>query len=366
MWEFVRGIFAAAEKGPRDLVGTFAAMSVTLDILDTGPFGEVLSNVASALESIRADGDDSMGQVAVMSTTEFDVEVGRLQREIASERGSAGLPVFTPERLGGIVAGKTLARALDYQDVTIVLNGNLIDWSNPQGQVSGLAILAHELGHVAIGRARYASGVLEGEPPPPSVTGTEAARSLARITCDEFRADLIATSALGTAASVPLDDGSTRPATIYDLVGSRHSDCLRDVLAEEVYPGWPDTVDAYRTYQIDLEELIRRITLSTESVLSIVAHAEAHAFAGRVDRPLQANSELRGAELYVAPAWDRLLAILARRPPVPTTLSEVRALEDHIASEGTAAILQMWKRLGLTVEEHGNRRWAMRVSEPMR
>jgi hypothetical protein len=341
-------------------------MSVSVDIPGSGGFAELIQGIGTALETIATDLGIDCGDVHIVSTVDFDGTVDRILRKVAAERGDDEPVPFTTERVGGLVAGKTLAHARDYRDATLVLNGNAIDWTSPDSRIFGLTLAAHELGHVVIGRARYASGVFEGEATPPSRTGTEYARSIARTVIDEFRADWLANGVVGGLVQLPAPAGGLRPMTIYDICGPQYVERLGEVLVETVHPGWPDTVMSYQMREIDLDDLQRRMIPSTEGVMSLVSHAEAHAYAGGVEDPLVTFANLRGTELYVRPAWRALAETFEHVQTVPPSLAEVRALEERIAGEGTGAILAMWKTLGLTVEERANREWALWVSNPER
>ena len=306
-----------------------------------------------------------VGTTQIVVTDDFVTEVEAAGHEIADHPGESEHVPFTVDRLGGVAVAKTLPKGEDYRDATIVVDRRSISWQDTAGFAAGIALLAHELVHVGIGRARWACGALEGVIIP-SITGTECARSIARISSEEYRATVLANRLLGTVMSVSLPDGESRGLTVHDVNGDYYSDQLVEVLDDVVHPGWPNTVMDYRLGGLTLSELTKRIIESTDQVFTLLGHAEAHAEAGARPRPLDACAGHRGVQLYLAPAWERLIAPARTASPIPLTLVQVRMLEDAIVSAGEAAILAMWSALGLTVEEQGNRQWALWVADPQR
>jgi hypothetical protein len=200
----------------------------------------------------------------------------------------------------------------------------------------------------------------------PSITGTEFARSIARISAEEYRATVLANALIGVLLSVGVDGNPPRPMTVHDVMGDGYTDGLAQVLDEVVHPGWPDTVTKFRCWGMTLDDLGKQIIEGTDQVFTILGHAESHAEAGGRSRPLEVCSAHRGVELYLGPAWELLIAPARASAPVPSTLDDVRKLEDEIVTEGEAAILAMWLTLGITIEERGNREWAMWLKDPQR
>jgi hypothetical protein len=221
--------------------------------------------------------------VQIVVASDFADEVHAILRRLDGANGDGG-EVFTTERTGGAVTGKCIPLTDDYSDQVIVLDGAPCTVDDPNGQAWFVSLLAHELAHAVIGRARHASGALEGVPRV-SFNGVDRAKSIARIAAEEYRVDVISSVLLGGLGSVTDGAGAARPATAYDLLGDCHRDELRLALDTTVHPGWPDTVQRYREHQMPLEELWREISLSTEGVFTLVAHAEAHAALGATRSP---------------------------------------------------------------------------------
>jgi hypothetical protein len=195
----------------------------------------------------------------------------------------------------------------------------------------------------------------------------DVAREIARTAAAEFRADLVANAVLSVLASTSDSDGVTRPLTIYDLCGDGHRDELCRTLDAVVHPGWPDTVQRYREHHMTLPELWQEIASSSGGVFNLLAHGEAHAHAGSASSPLETLRAHRGVELYLGPAWQPLEdATTTQQGPLPA-LSATRGYEQYIAEQGGRAILDMWVRLGLTVEvDRHDGRFALWVGEPQR
>jgi hypothetical protein len=168
-------------------------------------------------------------------------------------------------------------------------------------------------------------------------------------------------------ASTSDGDGATRPLTIYDLCGDGHCDELRRTLDAVVHPGWPETVQRYREHRTTLPELWQQIASSTGGVFNLLAHGEAHAHAGSASSPLETLRAHRGVELYLGPAWQALEDAITSQEAVLPALSATRDYEQHIVEKGGRAILEMWARLGLTLEvDPRDSRFALWVGEPQR
>jgi hypothetical protein len=198
------------------------------------------------------------GITHIVLAEDFMTEVASTDREIALQHGGSTGPPFTVERLGGLVAGKTLAHHDNHLDATVLIASGMIAWDDQAGFATGISLLAHELAHLCIGRARWASGALEGVLFP-STTGTEYARSIARTSSEEYRATVLANIVFGVVVSVSVNGGEARRMTVYDVMGDSYTDRLVGVLDEVVHPGWPDRVLDYRRGRITLGELGKRI-----------------------------------------------------------------------------------------------------------
>jgi len=321
-------------------------------------------NVHAILEHLATDCGIPEFDVRVVAASDFAGEVRTILRHLDGANDDGG-EVFTTERIGGAVTGKCIPLTGDCSDQVIVLDRAACMVDDPNGQAWFVSLLAHELAHAVIGRARHASGALEGVPRV-SVNGVDRAKSIARIAAEEYRVDVISSILLGGLGSVADEQGAARPATAHDLLGDCHRDELRQALDTTVHPGWPDTVQRYREHQMPLEELWREISLSTEGVLTLVAHAEAHAALGATRSPLDELARHRGVELYLTPAWQALLQAIGSEAALPTT-EATYAYEQRIADAGGQAILAMWHHLGLDVEiDPRSGQFALWVSAPRR
>jgi hypothetical protein len=325
----------------------------TLQVLTT--------NIHAILEDLAVNLGIPSFDVTVVLASDFAGEVSAVLRSVEGDNGE----VFTTERIGGAVTGKCIPLADDYSDHVIVLDRTVCQVGDPNGQAWFIVQLAHELIHVVFGRARHASGALEDVPRWPRNV-VDRARSIARIVTEEYRVDLISSKILERFGTVTDQQGTTRPLTAYDLVGDGHRDELERTLDATVHPGWPDTVQGYRERQLSLEELWRQMSLTTESVLTLVAHTEGHAAIGDRRSPLDELGQHRGVQLYLAPVWQALLDVLNDERLLPG-MDATRADQKRITDIGGQAILEMWRRLGLEVEvDPHNGRSALWVSKPQR
>jgi hypothetical protein len=101
-----------------------------------------------------------------------------------------GQPDFTAERLGGNVTGKTLAERSDYSSAALVIGAAGLGTGDAIGALHVMGTLAHEYGHVFLGRLRATAGTEASVPDPP--TPTEAARAVLQFAADEVRCDRFA------------------------------------------------------------------------------------------------------------------------------------------------------------------------------
>jgi hypothetical protein len=303
------------------------------------------TTIHAALEHLAQEQQIPDVEVTVVVAGDFAGEVGAL----LLQRGDGNSEQFRTERIGGVVVGKCIALNDDFSKQVVVLDG--AGWSNPDpaAQAQSIASLAHELAHVVIDRARHASGARDGVPATP-YNGVDMACEIARTAAAEFRADLVANAVLRVLASTSDSGGVTRPLTIYDLCGDGHCDELRRALDAVVHPGWPDTVQRYREHRLTLPQLWEEIASSTGGVFNLLAHGEAHAHAGNASSSLETLRAHRGVELYLGPAWQALEDAITSEAGILPALSATRGYEQYIAEKGGRAILDMWTRLGLTVE----------------
>lgn len=312
-----------------------------------------------ALSAMAANGNVPSVKITAVLATDF---VGAVNRALAANAQNE----YTVERLGGTAVAKNIPIMDDHSEVHIIFDSaTWIAGASGESGLLGLFLAAHEFTHAFIGRLRAASGALKGVTFP-SRTPVEAARSIARISTEEFVADIVAGRILATAASVTVD-GESRPVRPADLtvLAAGYSSQLGMVLDQAVYPGWPDLVQSYREYQVDLNTMWSGIVQGTDQSITLIAHAEAEAVLNDGPQPLEdIFAEHKGAALYLAPAWNAI------RQQVGDSLfpspEAFRAIEKRITDAGEAALLEMWKSLGLTFEINVDRSYAIHVSEPLR
>lgn len=127
--------------------------------------------------------------------------------------GVESLHDFSLERVGGIVAGKTMFRDAGHEDAVVVLDAAVFRSDSAPSRVGEIQIAAHELAHALIGQLRAAGG----EPMEPTFLPWEVSRWLARYVIEEHLADVVAEVGLGLCGTVALDDGSTRQLSSVDF-----------------------------------------------------------------------------------------------------------------------------------------------------
>lgn len=324
-------------------------------------FEHVVMQIAPIVSRIADELQCPAVRVTAVLTPDFGVEV----EATWARSGIEGL-AFTDDRLGGLVRAKTMPVVADYTQVHIVFNQRAWPTEPTLGQLFEWYFLtAHELTHAVLGRLRHASGAADGIPFP-SRTPRECARSIARAAVEEFRCDLTADMITRNFVKAEID-GEPRGFGMADIMGGGYGEALEAILEQRVHPGWPDVVERYRTWEISLESMWDHIIRETDQLMTTIAHSEAEAYASGADLLMTQTRFLGklGAEMYVAPAWNRIFKAIDGDAIVPN-LSEFAEAERKISGAGEQALLEMWSTLGITVIESEDRSFALEVTDPRR
>ena len=356
----------------RGEAGSILVVPIDIEILApslpsamTDLFASDVRFVEAVYEHVREDMGIPRPEVHVLLADDLTSEVNRL-----STHARYGSP-FASDRLGGVVAGKNLDLAGDASRVAIVFDATL--WAGaelPENRLSLLHLVAHELAHPLIERARHASGALDGVLLP-SVTGTEIARSMGRISSGEYRADRLAELVVGQLITVGVGAEQTRPGCTWDVIGDAWLTTLRSVLAD-AHPAWPDTVQAYREHRISLDAMWTTIVTAVDQTLTLLIHAQASADAADdlgvgvgdlLARPDLAS--LPAVTQWLAEPWAAYLDTM-RTSPLLSTLEDTPTAEDEVIGSGTAAVVEIWERLGIRTVERDERQLELQVSDPRR
>ncbi len=319
--------------------------------------------IAAVYEHIREGRDLPGSAVRLILADDFVGEVERNMRE-PSKREEGGS--FSIERVGGVVAAKNLPQADDYSDIVIVFNAAL--WTHaaqPETRLTVARLVAHELVHPIIERARHVSGVMDGVLIP-SVTGLEIAASMARIMVGEYRADRIADEVVSKFITATVND-EVVPAYQWMTSADSWTSTIQEVVAA-AHPLWPDNVQDYRERRTDLTTMCATLFPSIDQIITTIVHAQAGADAAETGRDLLAEepiASMPATRLYLGDTWATFLEALREGPQLPD-LEDFRAWDEAVTTIGRDAILEIWRRLGLTTEDHPERTWALWVDEPLR
>ncbi|GAA4947275.1 hypothetical protein GCM10023205_03950 [Yinghuangia aomiensis] len=252
-----------------------------------------------------------------------------------------GEPGFQPERLGGTVAGKTLPQRRDFTDTVIVVG---VPDNDDFDLLNFLHITAHEHGHLLLSRLRADTGTRPPRPTRPQ-TFTEMARILAYEAADEYRCNILSNDVLGT--TLITTDGGRRPLHLGDLFEGDYHQAYLKALDSTVYPGWPDLVDAYRTHELTLEDMVNRLIGSTDQVLKLAAHTTSVDHArGALLAPDAPEHGHRAVSRYLGPAWYPIRDLLRANPGIPHR-NDFARIDRDIQSAGER-IADMWARLGVS------------------
>jgi hypothetical protein len=277
--------------------------------------------------------------VQMILTYDLAAEIERL-RPSAAERAST----FTTQRLSGTVVAKTLFPREDGEPYCVVVSD--VPWAEEDGEdvANGIATLAHEFGHCAIECVRRASACAVSAHG--LTSGELAAREIVRAALDEYRADLfedLFLQALGDAS----EDGESEPLRLHHLCGRRFAEGLGEVLSGEVYPGWPDRVQACRDLEVALDVMWPGLVRSAWDVFVTIAHAGAVARTAEAPDPIAGEFATHPAvTLYLGEPWRCLLEIASAVRPVCSASAHAK-MEARAFSAGVDALLGMWSSLGL-------------------
>jgi hypothetical protein len=287
------------------------------------------------------------------------------ETQTRTDLGDTG--TYTVERFGGEVAGKCIQMNQSATSFEIIYNRKA--WLESDGQdlaaVINARLVMHELAHALIGRVRHQSGAMEGVIIP-SKLPSEFARSIARITAEEFWVDWITGTAIGAMGTVSDENGDTIPLAPQHLYGGvMYITQIEEILNKHIYPGWRDEVESYRNYRSTLDDMWSKLVDQTSQVFTLLAHAEAEQLFLDDSGALSSYSDHRAVELYLGPAWSSLSKVMKERPLAPL-LSNFREIENKIVVAGEDALIKMWGKLGLSFDERDDRTFALWVDEPQK
>lgn len=271
--------------------------------------------------------------------------------------------VFTTERLSGTVVAKTLCPREEGEPYSVVMSD--ASWVEEDGEAftNGIATVAHELGHCAIETVRRASGSALSEDG--LTTGELAAREIVRAALDEYRADVyedLFLQAMGDAS----EGGETEPLRLHHLYGRRFTERLGEVLPDEVYPGWPDRVQAFLDREMPLDEMWAGLVRSGWDVFVTMAHAASIASTAEGPDPIAGEFASHPAvTLYLREPWLCLLDMARVFRPV-CSVSAHATMQARAYSVGVGAVLGMWSKLGLSFTLNDDGSTYIGAAEPLR
>ncbi|MEV4817201.1 hypothetical protein [Micromonospora tulbaghiae] len=299
-------------------------------------YHQFIQPVHSAITTVAED----------LGTPPFETTVVMSGNLTASVNRRAKDKSFSPERVGGQVAGKTMPiDPTNYSQVDVVMDMGMMT-STPDGtqQAMFVYLLAHELGHAVIGRQRTTSGDTptchRAEP-----SGMAGLFGLEAI--DEWRCDRLADIILGGVATANIDGEQQSPVRYGMMLPSDWAADLQQVVDEVVYPAWPDLVWSYRVREIGLEQMWEKLLTQTNQVFNFLAHNEAKAIGAGHPSPLAQLAGHRGVDLYLGPAWSEIMKT-AEAQPVLTHQDEFQRSQSDLLMACRSAISGMWASLGVT------------------
>jgi hypothetical protein len=349
---------ASSDPRPKsELVLTSAAPSVPESVF--AEFSAIAKLCHACLEHVAKDAG-LPSRLELVLADDFKAEV------LKRMRGEPVASRWQPERPLGRVAAKNLAQDDLCEHVAIVFDAK--DWVHGEAQDASrtllqMSLMAHELAHPALERIRIASGVAKGVIYP-SVTPGELARSLSRTLADEYFADRISDIIVSQVFSKGQGDAK-QPAFVWDLRKAEYTGTIYGIF-ERAYTVLPGLVNSYRIRLLALGDMWAQVVSETEQMLTMFIHARGHADAAGNDPLLGAAGikELPFVRLYLADTLPPFLEQFRDTPPLLAP-NEWARREEKIVRGGETAIMEIWRRLGLTFEEsHIRENFFIKVAAP--
>lgn len=257
------------------------------------------------------------------------------------------------ERIGGVVAGKTVMSA-DATVAVVLLDQRFIAPPHTLELLTTLFAVAHEMSHVVRDSCRNAAGIeIDDDLSRPWGIAAIAAVNAA----EEYRCDRLAAALLRMA--IFINDGDGNPIDFEPLLRDWHVGSIPEAL-ERTAPTLEREVHRYRIGSIGLEQLWAMVTRTTIEFLIFMAHVEGTTSTqGRVfdDIDHLACSLFRPV---VQPLVEHLLST-DLLPPLDAWAEDRQALKEI----GTGGLIEVWRRLGLTFEPMGDG-FFLHVTDPER
>jgi len=311
--------------------GTTSALDLTL-------FSQVAEKTNETVNALLAEESLPGGEVELVFTS-------NVMDASSVARAALGNPPETRngvDRVGGVVAGKTLVDASG-QKACIYINPMLFDSADPRSMVFGAFTIVHEFGHVLHDLQRHAA-----------IGGTEevyfpwdVAGMLGLTAANEFRADQFACLALPHV--IFLTDDGGEPVSVLDQVGNPHLDNF-DAHLDVIIPGLPQIVDDYRNRRIDLGDMWGEVVRISGEVATLCAHADA--LRTDVGDLSEHFSDHRASEL-ISRFWTPVANYLKASPLIPKA-DEWPADRSKIWELSRAGWLSSWESLGIHPSEEGD------------
>jgi len=163
---------------------------------------------------------------------------------------------------------------------------------------------------------------------------------------------------------ISVDGSDPHPVNLEDVFADSYRSFLLDVLQSTIYPGWPDLVQSYQHYEIELSDMSSRLVTETGYVLNLIAHADATAHA--TDKPpvLTNLADRPAVDLYLGNVWRPIRHVIDGSRNVPS-LAEFADVDKALQACGKG-IVDMWSSLGVRGHRISDDQLYLSVNEPVR
>ncbi|HYF93988.1 MAG TPA: hypothetical protein VD969_17370 [Symbiobacteriaceae bacterium] len=330
-------------------------------------------SLSSDARSVFAQDAEWAFQAYTALCTKFDLPMANVHMVLTDDLEGAvrlrtGSTSYKAERGPVRVTAKCLYGrcGTELQNLNVIVDS--WPWEQPQDpsdRLRALTVVNHELMHPVLDELWVDAGI-------PKDTGES--QDLGRTLSDEYWADMLALAcleALKVSVTISTADGASSQIPLALLLVAGHMDAL-ELFLRDSHPHWPDTVQAYREWSIDLDTMRQRLASSFGECAILLAHTQAYLDAAH-ENPSNRSSVfstenlacLPAAQLYVAEPWQALWECI-QSAPLSQGREKLREYHDQLSATADSFFRQIWRSLGVEITPLPEGGAYFHVGEPKR
>jgi hypothetical protein len=332
-----------SELSPSELIITISAPTASDSIVDD--FKKYVSLCHNAFRYLATDAG-MPPKMEVIFSSDFEAQVvARSQARHPEEKYCAQRPLAS-------VWGINLAQDDQWDHVVVVFNA--AEWAKhtsrtPKEQLNEMAVIGHEMAHAPLARLRIASGrpwALDRRSNYPWVKAETMSLGL----MDEYLADRTANALVGAFCTSSGPSGEQRRSCVWDSMGEGYSGSLYQYL-NDAFIELTGSVQKYQLHLMTLDDMWGQVLTTTSHLFTMLIHAQAHADSVGLELLEHAAfKDLPMVRLYLADTLPPFLAAIRRKGPFCSP-QDWKARDEEALLHGKNAVLEFWRRLGLTFRE---------------